>query len=483
MTLFSQEPACPYDRWGSRCSPTGPALRPLRLSRLLILLAAALLFWPGCSLHMKGYEQVFIEATVPAEPNSVLPSGNFPVIRFRTEPDQAAAEAIFSVSCCSGNVSGSCTWSGRQLIFKPDSALSPGITYRMTLAGMMPDKQGRRYPVAFSLPFYYAGRSRTAPVFLEEFPPSGSRLDGSAASVRLEFRSPVDPVEIEETVRIEPDISLNFEWDTGNRSCLLTPAAAWENNRLYTLYSDDGTIPLIYYRSEYEAQTPPPGLPSTVKLDLSGGFPASGGEFGEISPDETFQISFERPLLQENFEDSFILKPYCSVSWYWKDDRTAVCIPDRGFTSGIEYECCVDPYIATLPADMRFITVPSIPQVMRVEGHSGDCFPEKLIPLPEESILITPAGTNGTYSFSFEYPAPIEDPRHRYTVQCRCRLRPLFPPDIASPAIVSFTWTDTARLMVHFQHIGLMHGDRTCFYRLSLPDGTGDRELTLRYEP
>lgn len=483
MTLSRRRQDCFSDRWVSRCNYPGPSARVLSLVILLALLAAALLLMPGCSLHMRGYEQDFIETTVPAEPNSVLSSGTFPGIRFRTEPDRAAAEALFSISCCSGTVRGSCTWTDQRLIFHPDSALSPGVKYRMTLAGMMPDQHGRLYPVSFSLPFYYSARSRTTAVFLEESPPSGSRLDGPDASIRIEFSSPADTAEVEDTVRIDPDVSLNCEWDAGNRSCIITPADAWENNRLYTIYSTDGTIPLLYYRSEYEEPPPPRGTPSAVKLDLSGGFPPAGKEFGEIGSNETFQLSFDRPIVRDEFEDAFTLEPYCSLSWYWKDDQTAVCIPDRGFTPGTEYECRVDPDIASLPQDMLFVTVPSIPQVMRVEGHSGDCFPEELTPLPEESILITPAGTKGTYSFSFIYPEPIEDPQHRYTVQCRCRLSPFFPPDIASPEIVSFTWTDNSRLMVHFQHLGLLHGDRTCYYRLSLPDGKGDRDLTLRYEP
>ncbi|MGC9311530.1 MAG: Ig-like domain-containing protein, partial [Sediminispirochaetaceae bacterium] len=471
------------DRWVSRCKYPGPSARVLSLVKLLALLAAALFLLPNCRLRMEGYEEDFIETTVPAEPNSVLPSGTFPEIHFRTELDPAAAEALFSLSCCSGTVSGSCTWSNQRLIFNPDSPLSPGVKYRMNFTGMVPDRQGRRYPVVFSLPFYYAAVSPTAAVFREESPPSGSRLDSPDASIRIEFSSPADPAEVEEAVRIDPNVSLHCEWDAGNRSCIITPSDAWENKRLYTLYSDDGTIPILYYRSEYEEPPPPMGTPSTVKMDLSGGFPPSGKEFGVIASDETFQLSFNRPIVRDEFEDACSLEPYCSLSWYWKDDQTAVCIPDRGFTPGTEYECRVDPDAASLPPDLLFVTVPSIPQVMRVEGHSGDCFPEDLAPLPEESILITPAGTNGTYSFSFIYPEPIEDPQHRYKAQCRCRLSPLFPPDIASPEIVSFTWTDNSCLMVHFQHIGLLHGDRTCYYRLSLPDGTGDRNITLRYEP
>ncbi len=483
MTVFNQRRTCAGNRWKPRCRYPAAAVYNCSLNLLLTLLAAALLLMPGCSLHMEGYEQEFIETTVPAEPNSVLPSGTYPEIRFRTVPDRTAAEALFSVSSSSGDVSGSCTWTDQRLVFHPASPLSPGVKYRMKFAGMVPDRRGRSYPVAFSLPFYYGSKSAAAAEFLEESPSSGARLDAPAASIRLDFSAPVDPAEIEKNLRIDPDTSVRFEWTAGNRSCTITPSAAWENNRLYTLFSADGMIPILSYRSEYEAQPPPRGTPSTVKLDLSGGFPSTGREFGTIGSDETFQLSFDRPLVQENFEEACVLEPYCSVSWYWKDAGTAVCIPDRGFIPGTEYECHVDHGIASLPPDMCFTIVSSIPQVIGVEGHSGDCFPEDLTPLPEESILITPAGTNGTYSFIFVYPVPVDDPHHRYATQCRCRLKPLFPPDIGSPEIISCSWTDTRHLMVHFQHIGLLHGERTCFYQLHLPDGSGDRTLILRYEP
>ncbi|MGC9311396.1 MAG: hypothetical protein ACP5IA_01790, partial [Sediminispirochaetaceae bacterium] len=55
------------DQWVSRGKYPGPSARVLSLVGLLALLTAALFLLPNCRLRMEGYEEDFIETTVPAE--------------------------------------------------------------------------------------------------------------------------------------------------------------------------------------------------------------------------------------------------------------------------------------------------------------------------------------------------------------------------------------------------------------------------------
>ena len=223
---------------------------------------------------------------------------------------------------------------------------------------------------------------------------------------------------------------------------------------------------------------------TVVSIDMVQDFPPAVPQPEKLSLRETVEMGFSRPVDRDTIESFFSIDPYCPGSLIWKNDSTAVFLPDRDFIPDTVYTLQIGGEFPFSPEDGSFTTAAEMPGVHSLQGDPEDQFPENLQALPEDSILITPSGAQGAYTFFFTYDEEVPDTFIQQELQHRFRIAPLFPTDIPPPATVGYIWSGPASLVIQVNGIGTLHENRPCYYTLTLPEGSDRlRQIYVRFEP
>lgn len=463
--------------------------------KIIILLLIGLLAVSGCSIEVGDFADSVISATLPAYRNQVLEEDDVISVLFDRDIERGSAENAVYLESVGGDISGSRRWADNRLIFYPDSSLKPGRLYFLNIVGSLIDRRGRIFPVRKSIPFFFGASSQESLGIEGIDPPSGTTLTDRLEGLHISFSLPVEREALQEALSITPWAEVDFSWEDDSTGCVIVPEYGWEDGTLYSvsLYRGDllseGGVPFnenfeSFFPVRLENTDATRASISIVKLDFADGFPAPDPQPDMVRGDETVLIGFERPVDRDRLEALFSTTPYCPGSLYWKNESTAVFIHDRDFAPNTVYHIQLSDDFSFVDGENSFTTAADLPDVVSVTGDPEDSFPADLDSPVEESVLLSPSGPQGAYTFFFTYETGISDPLLRQKLQHRCGIDSLFPRDIPPPVTVGYMWTGPSDLMVQVTGIGSMNQDRTCYYTLTLPDGSDTlRRIYLRYEP
>jgi len=291
----------------------------------------------------------------------------------------------------------------------------------------------------------------------------------------------------------------SLEWNSSSTSLSLIPEKCWSKDTIYSLEFSSLPYASAYYLCAFEIPDSIELHISPVEMNWEEDFPVTASQLTEISPGESIQLSLNYPVVREEFESALTLDPFCGGSLYWKDSLRAVFIPNESFSQATTYRCSIQPFSSqsilhriSFTSSQQFHTTAVLPSVLRVSGEGVDGFSIDPDQIADETVDITPDGEEGNYSFLLEYSHPVPDEKTRRLLQEQTAVSTLFPPDIPSPAIVSFIWPDAAQMLIQIQGFGVQADQRQCYYSLSLSgslssslsgNSTAGEILTVRVNP
>ncbi len=450
-----------------------------------------------CSFIFDQLQPDPIISTCPKKRNSILSADDTITVEFASGIDRSSAEAVFSLRSLTGQIPGTFQWQDNRLEFYPSKSLEKGGRYSLELRGTVHMSRGSRRTLQTLIPFYYLhppGGSDSEVVYQ---PPSGSEIEAQTA-IQLTFPAAVEAAAVTQDLQLSPLSSYSLVWNSSSTTLSLVPEKGWSKDTIYSLEFSSLPYPSAYYVCDFESPDSIELHISPVEMNWEEDFPRVEGELSELCPQESIQFSLNYPVDQDEFESALTLDPFCGGSLYWKDSLNSVFIPDESFSQATTYRCSINPYssqsilhniIFTSPR--QFHTAAALPSVLRVTGEEIDGFsidPDESGDEAEEAIDITPDGEEGNYSFLVEYSEEVSDEESRGLLQGQTAVSTLFPPDLPSPAIVSFMWPDADRMLVQMQGFGVQSNQRDCYYSLSLAVSPSDEPaagetLTVRVSP
>lgn len=433
-----------------------------------------------CSLLLEKLQSDSILSTYPADRNSVLAADEIICVQFAAGVDRASAELIVQLSGLQGKVDGSYRWQEEHLEFHPLQPLTPGRRYSLEINGELHFCDGRVCRVQRSIPFFYLQQPDPEEESLHYLPQSGSTL-GRQSEVVLNFRSAVDKTSLIQDLRISPFSDYLFQWDDTATELTVTPLRGWEDRSVCRFDFDTLPYPPAEYHIDHQS---PHGLTvelSPVELNWEDNFPPAACELAGLLSGCSVQLRCSRPVDPTEFASSVRFQPVCSGSFFWKDDRTAVFIPDKPFPPAATYHCLIDAEISSADS---FTTAGALPRIVNLEGEAADGIPGDIEAAMSTILDITPSGPENTYSFLFEYAQAVSDSAARAGLQSGAHLRTIFPPDLPPPEIVSFLWPDDMHLLLQVQGLGTQADGRTAYYSFQLPETDAEPAvLELRVSP
>jgi hypothetical protein len=441
-----------------------------------------------CSFIFDQLQSDPIVATCPQTRNSILSAGDTIAVEFASGIDRSSAEAVFHLKSLTGQVPGTFHWQGNRLEFFPAKALDKGGRYSLELCGTVQMSQGPRRTLQTLIPFFYLHPPESSASEITYQPLSGSELEAQTP-IQLTFPTAVDPAAVTQDLQLSPMSLYSLEWNSSSTTLSLIPEKRWSKDTIYSLEFSSLPYASAYYVCDFESPNSIELCISPVEMNWEEDFPRAEGELAELPPEESIQLSLNYPVDQDEFESAFTLDPFCRGSLYWKDSLRVVFIPDESFSRASTYRCSIKPFSSqsilhsiNFTSPQLFHTAAALPSVLRVSGEGVDGFSVDPDQPADGAVDITPDGDEGNYSFLLEYSQEVPDEKTRRLLQEQTAVSTLFPPDVPSPAIVSFLWPDAGRMLIQMQGFGVQSDQRDCYYSLSLAGSLSD-PLTVRVSP
>jgi len=448
-------------------------LRLCKCCRTLFILAIGFTLL-HCSFIFDQLQPDPIIATCPQKRNSILNADDTIAVEFASGIDRSSAEAVFSVKSLTGQVPGTFQWQNNRLDFYPAKTLDKGGRYSLELCGTVHMSQAPRRTLQIHIPFFYLHPPESSDSEVMYQPCSGSLLE-TQTPIRLSFPAAVDPAAVTQDLQLSPMSLYRLEWNSSCTTLTLNPEKRWSKDTIYSLEFSTLPYPSAYYVCDFECPDSIELHISPVELDWEENFPKTESELVQLPPEDSIQLSLNYPVDQDEFDSAFSLDPFCDGTLYWKDPLRAVFIPNESFSQATTYRCSIHPFSSqsilhsiNFTSSQQFYTAPALPLLMRVAGEGVDGFSVDPGQPTDEAIDITPDGDEGNYSFLLEYSQAVPDEKTRRLLQEQTAVSALFPPDLPSPAIVSFIWPDAGGMLVQLQGFGVQAEQRECYYSLSL---------------
>ncbi|MFW6360634.1 MAG: hypothetical protein ACOC2R_02690 [Spirochaetota bacterium] len=454
------------------------------LLRALLLL---LLFTPPlvqCSMLLDTLQMNPIRATCPAERNSVLSSDQSISVHFAAGVDHASAEQLVRLTTPAGPLAGSFSWQEDRLEFHPHSPLTAGCRYALEVSGELQFRDGRTCRVQRRIPFYHrrAPASENPPIRYE--PQTGSII-GKQSALNIAFDHQVERNRVIQDLRISPFADYLFQWNQTSTLLSISPLNGWKNHSICRIEFDELSYPSAAYYIEFQEPQELTYEMNPVELDWQANFPPADCSLSAVSAGCTVQFRFSRVVDQQECADAVSFRPFCSGSFFWKDDRTAVFIPDEALAAATTY-CCsfAAGSLGGALQDAEFTTAAELPRIIRLQGEAADSIPEDVGALPTTSVDITPTGPEGSYSFLLEYSQSVGSTEARARLQSCAHIRTIFPPDVPAPTVVSCFWPDDTHLLLQLQGLGVQADGRSTYYSFRLPEECSEpAALQMRVVP
>ena len=199
-------------------------------------LVALILLLTGCTPL-----QDFLNMSAP-EVQSYLPKGQqlelapeAPVrVRFSQAMNAARTEAAFTLERDGTPQSGRFAWTGRELVFIPDSPFMKGYRYLIRVRTEAEDLHGNSLAQEFAAVFSTADWGRLTRI-VAHFPPDNAVINDPRTELRVEFDSPVERSRLLKEFRIAPEIQGELLLSDHDRILQFIPHEDWRPGRYYTV--------------------------------------------------------------------------------------------------------------------------------------------------------------------------------------------------------------------------------------------------------
>lgn len=212
------------------------------------------------------------------------------------------------------------------LLLRPTVPLTPGLSYRFTLAPTATDQNG--VPLARGYRWTY-NLSPLAFLF-------GPRREQVDTPLTLHFHYEVDPRSAQKAVRMEPAVAGEWKWDAERNALVFHPQGrlpAWTTFTI-TLTADlcdpDGYP--FPPPEPFRWTTPPPILETRP------------GPYQQVQPATSVRIVFDRPMDWDSVVAAFSITPTVAGQFEW-EETTFIFRPDKPLQPQTSYTVALAPSV------------------------------------------------------------------------------------------------------------------------------------------
>ena len=408
--------------------------------------------------------------TNPSGYNQVLAKDEDIYVDFGFSPDHASAQAAFGVQDHTGRVEGTFSWEKSVMTFHPQQGFSVAQRYLLKYAGQVLDSSGKGRTYNIYIPFYYVNKPDSS-LSVSMVPADGNEIQGQKKVV-FTFSKGMNINTLLRSFSIVPEIDCTKVWNSSCTQLTVIPQTSWKDHTVYTfsfsqdLCSKEG-IPLpqkVSYVLYSTSGAKNPAVQSACTVLNDGiNFPVLLSGLDGIKGNDAIQIAFSEEMDREKTEDALSVFPRLKGRTYWPSDSTLLFIPDSDWEYDTKYTIIISTMAESrkgLPLienyEIRF--TPDISKLVleRINGKESDGFPIYSY-VPEQEIEID-AGLKedpeNIYTFGFVLNKNLSTAAEKEALFSGINLKPLFPPGISNPKVVSQFWTGDN--IVHITYTGLI---------------------------
>ena len=408
--------------------------------------------------------------TNPSDYNQVLAKEEDIYVDFGFSPDHASAQASFEVQDYMGRIGGTFSWEKSVMTFHPQQSFSVARRYLLKYAGQVLDSSGKERTYNIYIPFYYVSRSDSF-ISVSMTPADGAEIQGQDKVV-FTFSKGMDSNTFLRGFSITPETDCTKVWNSSCTQLTVTPQAAWKDHTVYTftfsqdLCTKEGTpLPekVSYVLYSTSGAKNPTVISACTVLNDGIEFPVLLSGLEGIKGNDAIQIAFSEEMDREKTEDALSVFPSIKGRTYWTSDSTLLFIPDTDW----EYDTKYTIIISTMAESRKGLSLkdsyeirftPDISKLVleRINGKESDGFPISSY-MPEQEIEIDVGlkeDPENIYTFGFVLNKKLSSSAEKEVLFSRINLKPLFPPGISNPKVVSQFWTGDN--LVHITYTGLV---------------------------
>ena len=426
--------------------------------------------------------------TNPSDYNQILAEDEDIYVSFGFSPDHASAQAAFEVQDNTGRVGGTFSWEKTVMTFHPNQNFSVARRYMLKYAGQVLDTSGKERTYNIYVPFYYVNKADSS-LSVSMVPADGAVIHGQEKVV-FTFSRAMDTNTLLRSFSIIPTDACNKDWNSSHTQLTVTPKERWKDHTVYTFsFSQDMCtkegVPLPEKKSWVLYSTSSTNIPivQSVCTSLNDGinYPVLLSGLDGVSGQDAIKITFSEDMNREKTESALYMTPYIKGRTYWMSDYTLLFIPDTNWAYDTKYNLVISSAAESrgglhLKDNYEICFTPEISKqvLVRIDGKDVDGFPITSY-RPEQEIEIDVGiyeDPENIYTFGFVLSKNLPTTADKEALFSGITLKPLFPPGISNPKVISQFWTGDN--MVHITYTGFVPGGKV--YSLAV---AGER-ITVR---
>ncbi len=443
------------------------------------LLPACLALLGACGLF--SFEQLRI-SSFPSERNQVISPTDLIRLDFSIPPDRPSAEKLLKVSSHKGELGGDLSWEGNRLTFDPVPDLPLNTRLLFSFSGNLTTADGRSFAVSVEVPFFVG--SASPPPSLEDHQPPDGATAGVFTTLELTFSEAMNADSFAQGFSLDPDTDFRIDWSADCRTATISPRERWASLTLYswkvgeTVQSSTGAQLGLPHSGSFRVQEDsqaPEMLGAEPALFQDGAFSFPGGSLNELRALDCIYLRFSEPVSPSSLQEAFSLDPSIRGHFVQAEPDEFAFVPEECYQMGKNHQLRISSELEDLAgnrmaSDYLQWFVPNIPVL--------------------EVLSITPFGQTAITSFNSPDPvavtlAPGEelrlriefseafDPDSMSSVPFLVSCENFFPASLLQPALRQAAWPNSSILELVFVGLATATAPAQCYYRLTLPGGSG----------
>jgi hypothetical protein len=153
---------------------------------------------------------------------------------FSAAPAEISIHKAFSMSEDGQALEGRFVFEGENLWFRPVNGIRENREYTVVIGLAAEDRRGNSLTEEYRRDFF-TGTEQEAPTVEALVPAAGTALTETPAEIRLFFSEAVDPLSLEEAMRISPAFPYALQWEADYRELIIRPLKPLDFGNRYTV--------------------------------------------------------------------------------------------------------------------------------------------------------------------------------------------------------------------------------------------------------